>query len=802
MGIRRFFFRESCENGPSPVSRRHKIAVAFIIILAVCSQLWGIGNRYVLQLETGFQELIARRHIDPGLGMTYGISTINNVFGGESILHANHPPLLQLVLAFFYLIFGDSERTSRLIPLISFILAMAGLWRLTRGGISPWARIATVAVYAAAPLSFHSGRIVNFESPTLACIIWTAALIRELPDKANLRRWLVLGCIVAAGSLIDWPYPLFLTSLLLVSFLHGKEIRYHRNALFRAWILSMVVCMCYVSIVYSAGAFDIFVHHIKIQTGAYTPVEGLQPPPVLTGWTWWWSLLKRTATYGTPVLMLSSFFWLGWIVLKKQWGDGLHNICLAFTVFFLSYVIIFSRASFNHLWSLFYSMPFLCLAFGLLVDRLRRIPSLLLLAAVIAFSLPVTYQLRSKQLLLPSSQFGRVIASATEFLPRQNRTYMNGPLLYTSRVDPLPYYAGCETAFFHLAVAAHPRRFLIRFQPEFVTLTGNASRTSLTYLPNHKEDFFQQLDKSYTLVHEEYKTQLWESLWSPYLSLMGLVEPVGQKLIRKGLIDDGEEVHVCMGLSPGDPALRIDLDNVFKPGKRWLHGWVMAQQPYIKESIVVIVNSGERNFGTIDVIPQTAPLRWQEFWLSLGNIPRSVTFSWKGPNLLWGDLRLISETVWSDDLTRVLVGVIERKLGSKSYGVQLRVRQTDRVYNTVLQHPGLNVDSIDIPPVRLGYDQALVVTYGLAPKAVQKSDGVDFRLLMRDYPLGKKYLIFEDSVIPGESGFDPNPRTRRINLKNHSRHLVMFTFEVKAGPAGNTDNDHALWYEARLVQNE
>ncbi len=106
MGIRRFFFRESCENGPSPVSRRHKIAVAFIIILAVCSQLWGIGNRYVLQLETGFQELIARRHIDPGLGMTYGISTINNVFGGESILHANHPPLLQLVLAFFYLIFG------------------------------------------------------------------------------------------------------------------------------------------------------------------------------------------------------------------------------------------------------------------------------------------------------------------------------------------------------------------------------------------------------------------------------------------------------------------------------------------------------------------------------------------------------------------------------------------------------------------------------------------------------------------------------------------------------------------------
>jgi len=36
----------------------------------------------------------------------------------------------------------------------------------------------------------------------------------------------------------------------------------------------------------------------------------------------------------------------------------------------------------------------------------------------------------------------------------------------------------------------------------------------------------------------------------------------------------------------------------------------------------------------------------------------------------------------------------------------------------------------------------------------------------------------------------------------YSRHVLTFTFEVSPGPAGNSNSDHALWREARLVPRE
>jgi hypothetical protein len=209
----------------------------------------------------------------------------------------------------------------------------------------------------------------------------------------------------------------------------------------------------------------------------------------------------------------------------------------------------------------------------------------------------------------------------------------------------------------------------------------------------------------------------------------------------------------------------------------------------------------ERELATIHVAPGTIRPRWQEFWLYVGNLPDWISFSWESQDLLWGDIRLVSETLWTEDLTQVLAGEIRRILGPKAYTEIVKVEEYGHVADAVLQHPGFGVDSVDLPPLRAGYGETLVVTYGLHPRTALTSDGVDFRLYIRDYAQGERELLFEDSLRPAERPQDRGWRTRRINMHKHSRHLFVLTFEVTPGPSGNADYDHALWRDIRFVPN-
>ena len=130
---------------------RHKVLFALILLLSTLIQLWGFTDPYVLAFETGFQELIARRHYQLGLIHTGGLSTLNTI-GPEVTLHPTHPPLLQWVLAFFYWVFGEREASARLVSLISQFLILLGLWRVTRWSMSVQGRFTVLLTAAMMPL--------------------------------------------------------------------------------------------------------------------------------------------------------------------------------------------------------------------------------------------------------------------------------------------------------------------------------------------------------------------------------------------------------------------------------------------------------------------------------------------------------------------------------------------------------------------------------------------------------------------------------------------------------------------------
>lgn len=776
------------------MTRIQYIITTFIVITASGLQLWKFSDPYVLHYETGFQEQIARRHLDPGISQTYGISTINN-FSHEPTFHPTHPPLLQLVLAGLFYLLGDQESTARLIPLFSYWFCLLGLWRITEKHLSVSSRIGILAAFAFAPLSFFMGRVVNFEPPVVACTVWTVKWLQDI-HKDNENRTLLLLLMVVAGTLTDWVYLLFFTCLWILYFLATPSKPNIRKMLTKLWLLSMGLLIAYIGIMYCIGAFENVLHHIKVQSGTYQ--SAAWKLPLFMQWSWWQSIGLRLFWNGTPVLFLGLFAWLGWALWQWRWRNGFVFLCMVQFVFAVAYILIFSRASNQHMWCLFYFMPGFVLIFGQFLEWIPSRFRIILVLILLACAFPIARDLRTQTPNQTETQFGKIIASGVERTFDKNPSRFDSPVLYTNRVDPLAYYANLDTAYFYMSIgAAMPDNFLVRFRPEFVAVSGIGSKTALIMKEEDQEQLYERLNKSYTLTHEEHGTQLWESNWSPLVSLMGLISlPDGSKA-KTQLIDDTHEVHIGTHVMPGESAMSINVETIWISGRRWLKGWVIVPPGYSTKPIEVTLQS-ERGvpLGKFSVQPNGSNIRWQPFEVYMGYRPHQIIASWQGSKIIFGDIRLVSETNYTHDLTRLLAGEIHRKTRPNDYRETLVIQQNEMVYHPISQRPGVVTGSLQVPHIRNGYDKKLSVTYGIHPDYDAQQSPITFRLLMRDMALGKPYVLFEDKVSTDKRG---EMITQEIDLRDHSRHVLTFTFEVECGGEINADVDSALWYEARII---
>ncbi|MGI6458092.1 MAG: ArnT family glycosyltransferase [bacterium] len=780
---------------------RHKVLFALILLLSTLIQLWGFTDPYVLAFETGFQELIARRHYQLGLIHTGGLSTLNTI-GPEVTLHPTHPPLLQWVLAFFYWVFGEREASARLVSLISQFLILLGLWRVTRWSMSVQGRFTVLLTAAMMPLMLYAGRIVNFETPALACMVWSMVFLEEMIHRPSHSRQVLFYLVCLAGSLMDWTYQLFITCVLLTGFLRRDVSQRYWILPGSAWCLSMAVALAYAAVVVFHQETGSVLHHIRVRSGSMISGDGISFPTLLITLDWWNRLLRKLMQYSSPVLLSTLLIWLFWSVRTGKITRSLHYWCVTVLLFCTAYFLLFSNAAYNHYWCYFYFIPVFSLSFGLLAERLRLGLLVVLLLLTTLWSAEMVYEHRTSKPMLAAVQFGRVIDAANSFLSREQRTLLNSPILYTNRVDPLPYYSNLDTVFFYLSSGVPPEKFMLRYRPEFVTINGYTQNPDETGSLPYPPEILSRLHKSYTLVHRQFNIDLWESLWSPFLSIMGRIRLPSGKSPDTLLLADFDEVHVGAIFQPGEPGFSVDLDSITKLGKRWLYGYVIARGGMDSGPVEIRVTTDKgRELGTIQAIPQSLSPRWQPFWLYLGVLPDELHFSWQGDVVRFGDLRLISETAWTRDLTQLLAGEIERQLGSEVYPLRSIYRQGDQRFPTVLHHPGKQVDQVELPPLRVGYDESLIIRYGIHPRAKGKTDGVNFRIHVRDFALGTIELLLDDVYIFDETMSEGEVwRTKVFDLHKYSRHVLQFTFEVK--PVGGYYYDHALWKDALIVPKE
>ena len=141
--------------------------------------------------------------------------------------YVHHPTLLPVLVTISFAIFGESEGTARVIPIVASLASVMVLWFLLRYTAGPRAATLGAAVFAAVPMELHYGDMVDFE-PVLT--LWMLALLACVWywGVTAHTRWAWASAIFAGLALwTDWPgYLLVLSVAVWLIFFAPREMRW------------------------------------------------------------------------------------------------------------------------------------------------------------------------------------------------------------------------------------------------------------------------------------------------------------------------------------------------------------------------------------------------------------------------------------------------------------------------------------------------------------------------------------------------------------------------------------------------
>lgn len=276
--------------------------------------------------------------------------------------YTRYPPLLPLLIALSYKIFGISEWSTRLVPLVFTSASLVMIFLIGSRFFS--LRVGTLAALLAlaTPMAGYFGKNPSHEPLTLFFIL--LAFYGYIQAR---KLTFVLGLILA--QLSAWA-GYFLLPALALSHLWQKDFKSLKK-LIPLWILS-------------AGIFAVHLLHVKLLTGS------------LSGGDLFGTLWQRAGV--TASLQPEGYNLINYLGRVRLWLSTLFTNTLLLVALFqclnkkllplalvgVFYALLFSSSVYIHNYLLFYFLPFLSLAAAALIGHLQMLKkSYLILAAVL-----------------------------------------------------------------------------------------------------------------------------------------------------------------------------------------------------------------------------------------------------------------------------------------------------------------------------------------------------------------------------------------------------------------------------------
>jgi len=360
---------------------------------------WGLGLAVVLLLLAAhFARGLDRPWVeeDNWYGAVYAQAAHNNLRAGmraggvpatlyfgplpipSEAYYVHHPTLLPVLVTASFALFGESERTTRFVPIAASLASVLVLWFLLRHAAGARAATLGAAIFAAVPMELHYGDMVDFE-PVLT--LWMLALLACLAQwkDTGRRRWAAGATLFAALALwTDWPgYLLVLSAAAWLLFFAPGAMRS------LGWLyIALVGCagmlfLWQIRSVNSAAWTDLWTA-LQMRLGNAIPTSTAPIADNAPRFTWGDWLRTVTGDLQRNYLTLTWLFvglGIARLLPKRHRIDGSRWLGLAATLLTIAgalYVVLLRNESFIHDFAPFYLIGTVAILAGLGLDGICR----------------------------------------------------------------------------------------------------------------------------------------------------------------------------------------------------------------------------------------------------------------------------------------------------------------------------------------------------------------------------------------------------------------------------------------------
>lgn len=415
--------------------KRHEWLI-FFATLAVYLALRGgdLLGPFILPFENAFQEAVALHHLPDRFLENRFLSVIAR-FGGRNYYHTAHPPLLHLLYAGLYGLFGVHEWVTRGFALLCFLASFV-LWRrmLRKETVQGW-RIFLFTFFL--PVPFLLITTTNYEPLSIFMVSLLAWLV--------LFRGAGLQALIPAltfGLLVDWPVYLAVPALLLMKW-GDRQTRRRLLILFGYESVFFLALQAYQYAVAGEAAFF-----------SHAPARA-NPLAIFSADTWRELFSNYLQINGAPLTILSLAVFLSWLITEARASRTVPSPDTPgrFFAFFLLLLLLSAPrlVSRHHVYLLYFS-PLLALTFFHAAQRLKTPFALLALL----------FLLGSRDYLLALDR-----NPSYWWMAKTVGGCGGGSAFASSAVGAWKFYGGIETAH---PVSAAVSRWLERNQPEILHL--------------------------------------------------------------------------------------------------------------------------------------------------------------------------------------------------------------------------------------------------------------------------------------------------------------------------------------------
>lgn len=292
----------------------------------------------------------AKNYIKIGLERTR-LAPVNKIEGEKFQYYLHHPPLLQLLTALSFKMFGQNLWwPGRFFPIVSTLISIILMTVIAKKLLGETEGWFTLFFASTSPFLFSFGKIIQFE-PLLLCITLLFIYIIVQDSSRKKTRWLIFLSII--GCLTDWTMILFLLSVYFIYRTSSLSKNTIRICLYVSFV-TLILFFIYASLLVSPK--EIISAYIGRNLGSELFGQPWAVPKLIL------LLFLRSIVYFTPLSFVSAIY----LLLKRR----TDKVSLIFLLFGSSNILLFLNGAYAHPYWLYYLAPFFIFSSAKLIKQI------------------------------------------------------------------------------------------------------------------------------------------------------------------------------------------------------------------------------------------------------------------------------------------------------------------------------------------------------------------------------------------------------------------------------------------------